>query len=175
MEESKDQGSANKAPEVSAQSKVDEVIAAKYWLEELQKADSNASKMVTQCAQQFDKYQSPFINTIRQMLKSQDQLNASSLLGGESDIVFAIMLQNVMQPKNSNRTDAIKSNSYKELRTSEDALDFVNSLISQHFKNDLLSVETSCKNQIASLQQMQGVKLILEAPDVYLAAAVLIQ
>jgi hypothetical protein len=112
----------------------------------LQNADSNANKIVEQCASQFNKFQSPFINTVRQMLKTQDMLNAKSLLSGEQDVVFAVMLQNCLQPKNSNRTDAIKSGAYKELRTSEEALAFINSLISQHFKNDLLSVETSCKN-----------------------------
>lgn len=81
----------------------------------------------------------------------------------------------MLHPKNSNRTEAVKSGSYKELKTAGEARDFINSLVETNLRNDLQGIETACKSQMAGLQQMQDVKLILEAPSVYLGAAVLIK
>lgn len=38
---------------------------------------------------------------------------------GEAEILFAVLLQNLLHPKNSNRTDAIKENKYVEIETLE--------------------------------------------------------
>merc|ERR1719310_1827367 len=97
------------------------------------------------------------------------------MLGQDRELIFSIVLQNLMHPKNSNRTEAIKGGSYVELTEHEQARKFLVELLQSNLKNELLGVESSVKNQMASLQQMQDVKLILEAPDVHHAAAVLIQ
>ena len=38
---------------------------------------------------------------------------------GEEEILFAVMLQNKMHPKNSHRSDAIKAGTYVEIETIE--------------------------------------------------------
>lgn len=73
------------------------------------------------------------------------------LLGGDSEVIFAVCLQNALHPKNNNRTEAIKNGTYKEIMTSEDAHSFINSLISSNFKNELMGIESECKNKVASL------------------------
>lgn len=113
---------------------------------------------------------------MRQILKTEDMLSCDGLLGsGDRELTFSIILQNLMHPKNSNRTEAVKSGSYQELMTHDEGRKFLVQLLSHNLKQELMGVESAAKAQVASLQQMQDVKLILEAPDVYHAAAVLIQ
>lgn len=73
------------------------------------------------------------------------------MLGTDREQIFSIVLQNVMQPKNSNRTEAIKNGNYKEILTPEEAREFIASQMQTHLKNELLSIETECKNKVASL------------------------
>lgn len=80
-----------------------------------------------------------------------------------------------MHPKNSHRTDAIRENTYQELTSSEDAIAFINSLIEHNLRAELLSIESSLKGKLSTVQQMKDIKLVLDAPDQYLAAAALIQ
>lgn len=85
------------------------------------------------------------------MLKTQDLLNLNKLIGGDSEVIFAVILQNALHPKNNNRTEAIKSGTYQSITTKDDAHSFINSLISSNFKNELMGIESECKNKLASL------------------------
>jgi hypothetical protein len=67
------------------------------------------------------------------------------MLGQESELVFAVLLQNALHPKNSNRVEAIKGGSYKELKTVEQAREFLASLLHSNLTQELMSVESECK------------------------------
>ena len=45
--------------------------------------------------------------------------NSLDFFGGEPEVQFAVLLQNCLQPKNSNRTEAIKAGIYVEIETVE--------------------------------------------------------
>ena len=45
--------------------------------------------------------------------------NILEFFDGQEEILFAVMLQIMMQPKNSNRTDAIKAGTYMEIESIE--------------------------------------------------------
>ena len=45
--------------------------------------------------------------------------NILEFFGGEEEVLFAVMLQVMMHPKNSNRTDAIKNGTYVEIESIE--------------------------------------------------------
>lgn len=47
------------------------------------------------------------------------------MLGSNKELVFGVLLQNVLHPKNNNRVEAIKSGSYNELKTPEEAQEFI--------------------------------------------------
>ena len=160
---------------MDAQTKVDELLAQKLFLEQLENSGSKCSTLVDQALNNFNKWQRPFVNTLRQILESAEPLNAQVLLGGNRTLLLAITVQNWQHPKNANRVDAVKAGQYKELRSEEEAFAFINQIIAVNFKNELLGIESECKGKLASLQQMQDVKLVLEAPDFYTAAAVLVQ
>jgi hypothetical protein len=97
----------------------------------------------------FNQYQKPFINAIRILSKTEEALTLEKMLGEEQELVFAVILQNLLHPKNSNRVEAIKGGSYVELKTVEEARVFIQTLLENNLKNELMGIESACKNQSA--------------------------
>lgn len=95
------------------------------------------------------------------------------MFGGEQEILFAMLLQNMLQPKNSNRVEAIKAGKYVEIDTVEKARALINDLIRTNLGNELRSTESAIHSSIASLQSEADLKKLVEAPDVYIAAVAL--
>lgn len=89
-------------------------------------------------------------------------------------MIAAIAIQNGMHPKNANRVEAIKSGVYKELRTMEDATQFLSSVLNFNIRNEIMAIETEIVKEQESLQRMEDIKIVFEAPDVFIAAAALI-
>lgn len=56
--------------------------------------------------------------------------------------MFAILVQNALQPKNKQRTEAITSNSYREINSKADAEEFLASLLEVNMTNELRAVES---------------------------------
>ena len=64
------------------------------------------------------------------MLKLEQPVTAELLLSDDClELQLAILMQNAMHPKNSQRTDAIKDSSYVELTSQEDARLFLSNLL----------------------------------------------
>jgi len=97
------------------------------------------------------------------------------LIANDPVILFAILVQNAMHPKNSNRVDAIAKEEYVVIRTRADADNFLGGLLKKHLQNEMSSIEGEVQAQFQSLASEEDVKLFLEAPDIYYAAAVLTQ
>ena len=70
--------------------------------------------------------------------------------GGDQEILYAVMLQNKLQPKNSNRTDAIKSGKYIEIESLQQAQAFISNLVETNLTNELRSVESAIMNVMNS-------------------------
>lgn len=83
------------------------------------------------------------------------------------------MIQNCIHPKNSQRVQAIKDDTYVEITSSLAARDYLKQLLKKNLEYELLAAESQVNAQIAKLTQMHDVKVLLEAPDVFLAAAAL--
>lgn len=56
-------------------------------------------------------------------------------------IIAAIAIQNAMHPKNANRVEAIKAGLYKEIRSLDDANQYLSDLLSLHLRNEVLAIE----------------------------------
>lgn len=80
-----------------------------------------------------------------------------------------------MHPKNHNRTEAIKAHNYIEIMSNSQAKEFIEELVRKNLKNELRSTQDSVMQSFADLQKNADLKLILEAPDVYIAAVALSQ
>ena len=94
---------------------------------------------------------------------------------GQEEALFATLLQNMMHPKNHNRTEAIKAHNYIEIMSNSQAKEFIEELVRKNLKNELRSTQDSVMQSFADLQKNADLKLILEAPDVYIAAVALSQ
>ena len=80
-------------------------------------------------------------------------------------------MQARLHPKNHHRTEAIKSNQYVVVTSDQDAHNFLAQLLSDNLTKSLLSAESTVKDEQAKLLQASGISTIINAPDVYLAAA----
>ena len=99
--------------------------------------------------------------------------NFFDFFGGDEEILFAVLLQNAQQPKNSDRTSAIKDGSYVEILTKEDALRYIGGMVRTHLGNELNSAKSSVLNALASMQTMADLRKLVAAPDVFIAAVAL--
>ena len=66
--------------------------------------------------------------------------------GGEQEILFAVLIQNTLHPKNSNRTEAIKAGKYVEIESLQQAQAFISNLVETNLTNELRSVESAIMN-----------------------------
>lgn len=67
-------------------------------------------------------------------------------------LLFAILVQNAMQPKNKHRTEAITSMTYKELKSKADAEEYLTTLLKTNLENELRGVESDVQNQFKSAE-----------------------
>ena len=95
------------------------------------------------------------------------------LFGGEDEVLFAVLLQNMLHPKNSNRTDAIKAGKYQEIMNLAQAREFIDEVVRFNLTNELRAAESSVVAAFSNLQKNADFKMIVEAPDVYIAAVAL--
>lgn len=89
------------------------------------------------------------------------------------EIALAVLMQNCIHPKNSQRVQAVKDGTYVEINSAETARNYIKGLLKTHLEHELLAAESQVNAQIAKLRQMHDVKVLLEAPDVFVAAAAL--
>jgi hypothetical protein len=67
------------------------------------------------------------------------------LVNGSKVLMAAILLQNVMQPQNSKRREAISSKNYYALRTEEEAHTYFSDMLSQNLKLELAGRESTMR------------------------------
>ena len=56
---------------------------------------------------------------------------------GNKEILFAVMIQIMMHPKNSNRTEAIRAGTYVEIESIDQSRAFCSNLVKTHLGNEL--------------------------------------
>lgn len=76
MEESKDDGLkvAAELKKVDVISTTNQIVQSKPWVDALVIPDSNSFKLVQACTKSFTLWQQGFINSIKKLLKSDDEL-----------------------------------------------------------------------------------------------------
>ena len=67
------------------------------------------------------------------------------LIDGDKELFAAIILQNLQHPKNHHRREAVVAKQYKEIRTSEQAQEFLSKLVAGHLKNEMAGRETQLR------------------------------
>ena len=95
------------------------------------------------------------------------------IFDNHEEILLAIFIQNCLHPKNGQRVEAIKDGSYLEINSQFIARNYLTALLKQNLELELKAAESVINEQIEKLKQMHDVKVLLEAPDVFIAAAAL--
>ena len=140
--EDEEQKAEEDAPGKTIEQVVQEQIALRPWADKIQEFTADAREFVQK---------RPAIMKMLGEMEGREAVYSDILefFGGEPEILFAVMLQNSIQPKNSNRTDAIKAGKYVEIESLEQAQAFIGSLVDANLTNELRSVESTIMNQMA--------------------------
>ena len=121
---------------------------------------------------QFNKTKKALMRTLANL--EGQAIPAESLMyyfNNDEEVALAVFVQNIMHPKNSNRVEAVKSGTYVEIENLEHARLYLSHLLRTNLQHELNAVENEVAAEIAALAQMHDVKVLLEAPDVFVAAA----
>ena len=146
---------------------IDEQIAKQGW-------QAKMGTLTDGLIKGFVKQRSSLVKMLGEMEGRQEPYaNILEFFGGEKEILFAVLLQNAMHPKNSDRTGAIKDGSYVEIMNLEDARSYIGGLVRTYLGNELNAAQSSVINALSSMQTMADLRKLVEAPDVYIAAVAL--
>ena len=154
---------------------IKKVIESETWLESLKDKKSLAHKLNKDATFIFNKFQTDFLTCIKLLLGSEENITAERLLGPDSEMVFARLLQNALHPKNNVRVEAIKNGTYKEFKKIEDAREWLIDMLRQNLDLEMKGIESALHAENAKLLANQSCQLTMTAPDGYIAAAVLHQ
>ena len=88
-------------------------------------------------------------------------------------MAFAVVLQNCMHPKNAQRAEAVKAGTYVEVNLNKDAERYLSDVLRVNLQYELQGAVAQVSEYFTKLNQMNDIKVLMEAPDVYIAAAAL--
>ena len=129
----------------------------------IKKVDESFSKHCATLLQAF--------NTLEQ--RAEPYKRHDDIFANNRVLLVAVSLQNLLHPKNHNRTEAIASKTYVEIRTEEQAVSYLNGLLQHNLNIVLLAEETKIMSKLQAEAQSQGISALIEAPDVYYMIAML--
>ena len=113
-------------------------------MSELAKDKSAAKVLLSASVKQFDKRQASLL-TMFSRIEGRAQPYESVMelpkIDNDNVILFAILVQNAMHPKNSQRVDAVAKEEYVDIMSREQADAFLSSLLHKHLTNELSGIE----------------------------------
>ena len=165
-EEKKGAEEEKKADEVkSIDQLVAEAVAAQGWLGTMDEFLTHSGK--------FLKQRAGLCKMLADLEGRGPYEELTDIFGGEREILLAVALQNALHPKNSDRTDAVKADKYVEIETLEQARAFLAELIQINLTNSLRTAESEVVSAFSKMAAASDVRMLVNAPDVFVAAACL--
>lgn len=151
------------------------------WLKDLAQADSRLLlKVKNEIEKNFQKRFRAFFVIANNLKIAEDESvpvkEVADLPGiqGNNEILLAILFQNLIQPKNNLRKDAVANKTYQEITSQEDSRTFLTSNLTYNLTN---RVQARTKEIAADAQKSlskRGFNLFFLAPDFHFAAAILV-
>lgn len=156
---------------------VEEVAATVPWKTSLlENGNSDCKKLVGGALEHFNKR--GWIFAFANMLQISDKEIKSGeefpLINGNMIVMFAIVFQNIMHPKNFHRREAVTAKTYVEITNQEVATQYINSMLTKNLKLEFYGKESAMRTEARDAVSYQSNSLFVEAPDVYYAAAILV-
>ncbi len=168
---------AKKEGSVDMQGAINEAVESRPWIKEMQKEGSKAQTMLANTNQYLNK-RCRILIMLWNLIDTDTELKDITLLpglDGNQHLLFGIYFQNMMHPKNSHRREAITSGQYVELTTEAIASDYLSKILTQNLKIEFAGRESAIRSQFQLAASSKSAELFLETPDIYLAAAVMVQ
>lgn len=94
-------------------------------------------------------------------------------INADFEVLLAIVFQNLQQPKNSQRKDAVASKNYREILNQESARSYLTESLTQSLTNKVNARTKEINNDAQKSLSKRGFNLFLLAPDFHLAAAII--
>ena len=79
----------------------------------------------------------------------------------EEEILLAVVLQNMLHPNNSNRTEAIKNRKYVEITSLQTACEFIEETVRSNLTNQLRQAHDDVKQAWEKLESVSELRLIV--------------
>ena len=125
---------------------VEEAVALQPWKNLLSDEKSGLATMVKMGPLAFTNKLKVLVDLANELKLSEEDKIIDFLhlpmINGNRKLMAAIMLQNIMQPKNTHRREAVASKNYYELKDAEEAEKYFCDLISQNLKIELAGRES---------------------------------
>ena len=158
---------------------IDEALHEKPWRKLIMDEKSGLGTIVKLGAQAFKNKLKVLIDIANDLKLSEDAtltgFESLPLINGSLVLLAAILVQNVMQPSNVKRREAIAAKNYNELKNTDEAEVYFSDMLSQNLKLELAGRESSIMAAYIQAASGMSADLFLEAPDIHFAAAVLLQ
>lgn len=121
-----------------------EIIESKPWENRIATQDSASAKLIKANKGTFDKYQQSLLGMFSQITEVEKPYKSIMQLPMMDDQVtlFAILVQNALHPKNKQRTEAITSGTYCEIKSKVNAEEFLGAILKQNLENEFRGVES---------------------------------
>jgi len=122
----------------------DQIIESKPWEGLIETQNSEADKLIKSTSH-FNKYQQSLLGMFSQISNVEKPYKCvldMPMIEQDKVVLYAILCQNALQPKNKQRTEAISSKIYKEITCRADADEFLGTTLREQLKNELRGVES---------------------------------
>jgi len=113
------------------------------WTKALKEKKSEAHKLISTNAYSFSKWQGALMEMLSDMQGKQGKYsNLYNFFNNNHEILLAVLIQNCLQPKNSQRVEAIKAESYVEIDSQAAARSYLTELLKKNLEIELKKAES---------------------------------
>lgn len=138
-------GNQKNSKKLNIDEKVDEIVNKQVWRSLFNLESSEVNKLMSGAVRAFAKRNVDTLSLASMLeLLPDDSTDFTQiqLINGDKVILLAMLVQNAIHPKNHQRREAVTGKTYKEIKTSQDGVDFISALLKMHLRNELASKET---------------------------------
>ena len=160
--------------------KVEEEVRKRPWRGTLENKESEVTKeLIQENEKSFTKKNKAFFQLAKMMKISESEDKEIKtpldlpLVDGSMEVLMAVTLQNLCQPKNAQRRDAFANGKYMEINNEAAAGDFIIQELMAVLKSIVCEKGKKLTTDAQERMAKRGQSLFLQAPDFFTALAIL--
>ena len=131
---------------------VNDAVNNKPWREQLSTEGTNLNTLLKSAKGAFVKQTVAILECFKLMgVDMKDDLMNTPMVEGDEEILLAILFQNLCQPDNSQRRDAIKNNNYTVITDSASATGYLEAMLRSNLQVEIASRESALKSSAVAV------------------------